>query len=135
MNTHEENARKDNATKGGARRAIASQDVTRHITLTDHAMITLRPRPGQWLRVAGGSVHLTREGFPQDVFLIAGRRWPVQAPSTVLIEALGPTRIVVVRPATRVERVLARICAAMRWSAATTGRANRRVAAGRRFLL
>lgn len=80
--------------------------ITRSFVLGDGQMITLDPRAGQWLRVAEGRVWLTREGFSGDVFLVAGRRWPIQAPGRVLVEGLDAARLIVSRPATPSERLL-----------------------------
>jgi hypothetical protein len=109
--------------------------VTRRVTLTDHAMLTLQPRPGQWLRIDEGTVHLTRNGLPQDVFLVAGRRWPIQSPGSVLVEALGPVRLVLTRPASRRERVRSALRAIAATLARTAQRTARRVRAGGRILL
>lgn len=112
-----------------------THDITRRVSLGNHAMLTLRPRAGQWLRVLEGSIHLTRDGLPQDVFLVAGRRWPVQAPGSVLVEALGSARLMIIRPATRLERALAWAKSATRSMSRAAQRTGRRVVAGGRILL
>ncbi len=109
--------------------------VTHRITLADHAMLTLRPRPGQWLRIAEGTIYLTRDGLPQDVFLVAGRRWPLQSPGRVLVEAVGPARLVVTRPASARERLHATLKSIAATVARKVQRAARRVRAGNRILL
>lgn len=111
------------------------QLVTHRITLADHAMLTLRPRAGQWMRVAEGTVYLTRNGLPQDVFLVAGRRWPLQSPGSVLVEALGPVRLVLTRPASPRERLLVALKSAATTLARGARRTARRLRAGSRILL
>ena len=78
--------------------------ITRSLSLEDGQTTTLTHRRGQWLRVIEGTVWLTREGADHDVFLVAGRRCPVQAPGRVLVEGVGRARVVTERPASAVER-------------------------------
>jgi len=109
--------------------------ITRRVALAGHGMLTLQPRPGQWLRIAEGTVHLTRDGLPQDVYLVAGRRWPIQSPGTVLVEALGPVHLVLIRPVSVRERLLATLKTLATTLARTAQRAARCARAGSRILL
>lgn len=109
--------------------------ITHRVTLADHAMLKLQPRAGQWLRIAEGTVYLTRDGLPQDVFLVAGRRWPLQSPGRVLVEAIGPVRLIVTRPASARERLQATLRSAIAIVIRKMQRAAQRVRAGSRILL
>lgn len=111
-----------------------SNQIIRSIPLQDAELVTLAPRAGQWLRVTEGTVWLTREGLTRDVFLVAGRRWPVQSPGEVLLEGVGVAKVVVSRPASGLERVVHRVHGVWRrMQSAAGGYARRLGTLGRHF--
>lgn len=71
---------------------------TRTVDLGYEQMLVLEGRPGTEVKVLYGGVWLTEEGWPDDLFAFTGEGVALRSRRRALIEALGPTRVEIVRP-------------------------------------
>lgn len=75
-----------------------SAGTTRTVDLGYEQMLVLEGRPGTEVKVLYGGVWLTEEGWPDDIFAFTGEGVALRSRRRSLIEALGPTRVEIVRP-------------------------------------
>ena len=81
----------------------------RTIDLGPDELAALDAAAGARVRVEQGSVWLTEEGRPQDLFMAAGREEVLDSGRRALIEGIGPARVVVIAPDGRWHRLVSRL--------------------------